>query len=514
MSTDVETLERYDRLAAVQSARAILREAFDLELLVLGRRGPVAHARGGVMASSSEVCRAVLFSKAGFDACDAFYREVGASGGTGPGTSPCHLGLAAVWEPALLEGEVLAHVVASGFGATALEGCTPPDPAKLAEGLRRLNPNLADPVTPTRTLPVVRGDRVEIVRAILRTAALRIAAFEEDARRRAAVADGGLPGLWGIVGAAPQLREVFDQMRRLAESDATVLIQGESGTGKELVARALVEHGPRAGRPFVAQSCGSTTDELLESTLFGHVRGAFSGAHRPSPGLFGAAEGGTLFLDEVGETSPAMQVKLLRVLQDGSYMPVGSTSPRKGNVRVIAATHRDLHAMVADGRFRQDLFYRLHILPLELPPLRERPGDVRLLVSHFLAELDDQPRRVSEAAWACLGRHTWPGNVRELRAEVARWAVHVPDAVEIGPEHLSPPIREAGGYLGNLGGEAAAAAAAGSGTLAAAVEGLERAIITRGLERTSGNRTQLARELGISRTTLGDRLKKFGLDPD
>jgi transcriptional regulator with PAS, ATPase and Fis domain len=191
---------------------------------------------------------------------------------------------------------------------------------------------------------------------------------------------------------------------------------------------------------------------------------------------------------------------------------VGATSPKKANVRVITATHRDLAKMVETGEFRQDLYYRLHVVPIRLPPLRERPGDVRLLVEHFLAVTPETPRRVSEAAWSCLERHHFPGNVRELMAEVQRWELTATGAREIGPEHLSPSIRRAGGYGDESGARSTTDAAAGSGTLAGAVEELEKAIIRRGLERTKGNRTQLAKELDISRTTLNERLKRYGLE--
>ncbi|RLB54568.1 MAG: sigma-54-dependent Fis family transcriptional regulator, partial [Deltaproteobacteria bacterium] len=408
----------------------------------------------------------------------------------------------------------LCHVVASGFTATRLEGCTPVDPTKLAAALADLDPNLPDPGAHARALPVVKGSRPRIVRALLRTAAREVARHEEDRRARLAQTESETPGLWGIVGRSPQMMGFFEQLRRVANSDATVLIEGESGTGKELVARALFEHGRRAREAHIAQSCAVMSDELLESALFGHVRGAFSGATRSNDGLFGAAEGGTLFLDEVGEMSPALQVKLLRVLQDGSYMPVGATSAKKANVRVITATHRSLTDMVDRGEFRQDLFYRLHVVPLRLPPLRERPGDVRLLVAHFLRDAEHLPRRVSDAAWACLERYPFPGNVRELQAEVQRWELTAAGAEEIGPEHLSDAVRRAGGYgdAAGAGAEQAAAAAAGSGSLKDAVEELERALIRRGLERTAGNRTQLAKELDISRTTLNQRLKRYDLD--
>ena len=502
-----DALARHERLRGVQVAKAILKDAFGLELAMVDARGPLAHRRGGVMTGSSEVCRASLFSRDGFGRCDAFYGTLG--GSESGGEARCHLGLLASHVPVVVDGAVLGHLVASGF-VNPRGAHPPPEPAELAAALAALDPMLPDPSAPVRRLPVVAGDRVALVRAVLDAAAREIVSREEESRSRLRGGDE-LPGLYGIVGASGAMRALFSLMSRVVASDATVLVQGESGTGKELVARALHDHGPRAKKPFIAANCGAVAEHVLESSLFGHVRGAFSGAVRASAGLFGAADGGTLFLDEVGEMSPAMQVKLLRVLQDGSYLPVGGTEPRRADVRVIAASHRDLEAMIAEGTFRQDLFYRLHVLGLTVPPLRDRPGDLPLLLTHFTGQIEGAPTRVGDAARRCLERYRWPGNVRELRAEVERWAVTAAGEPELGPEHLSPPVREAGGYAGASGGEAAAAAAAGRGTLAAAVEALERAIIARGLERTEGNRTQLAKELGISRTTLNDRLKRFGL---
>ncbi|HJL17913.1 MAG TPA: sigma-54 dependent transcriptional regulator [Sandaracinaceae bacterium LLY-WYZ-13_1] len=502
------SLARHERLRGVQTARAILRDAFGLELTVVGPEGPLAHRQGGVMVGSHELCRAALFSRDGFVRCDAFYRGIGET--EAGGRRRCHLELEAIHVPVVVGGEVLGHLVASGFIDPRSPLGAPPDAAALARGLAALDPFHPDPAEPARDLRVVRGDRTDVVRAILAAAAREIEIHEADARRALEEGDE-LPGLWGMVGASPAMRELFELIERVVRSDATVLVSGESGTGKELVARALHEHGPRADGPFVATNCGAVPADVLESTLFGHVAGAFSGAIRSSEGLFGAADGGTLFLDEVGETSPAMQVKLLRVLQDGTYLPVGATEVRRANVRVVAASHRDLSEMVAAGTFRQDLFYRLHVLTLRLPPLRDRPGDLSLLLRHLMRGVEGAPPRVGDAAWRCLERYAWPGNVRELRAEVERWAVTAAGEREVGPEHLSAAVREAGGYGGGPSGEAVAAAAAGRGTLAAAVEALERAIIARGLERTEGNRTQLAKELGISRTTLHDRLERFGL---
>jgi DNA-binding NtrC family response regulator len=517
VAADVATLDRWERLDGVRVVREALREAFGLELLLATSEGALAHQRGGVLTASCEACRVSLFSRDGFGRCDAFYRELAAS--PEPCTEECHLGLRAVSVPVAIEGVVEAHVVASGFVAPTLPspGHAPYDPTHLARALHELDPHLSDPAGPVRAVLPLRGSAVESVRGLLRVASREIVAHEEGVRSRRSVVGGGsagLPGHWGMIGASPRMREVFELLERVARSHSNVIVSGESGTGKELVARALHAHGPRARRPFVAQNCAAMADELLESTLFGHVKGAFSGAVRGTLGVFGAADRGTLFLDEVGDMSPALQVKLLRVLSDGMYVPVGGVEPRRADVRLIAASHKDLAELVERGTFRQDLYFRLHVVTIHLPALRDRPGDLPLLVQHLVAQHPSVPTRLSPAALACLERYRFPGNVRELASEVARWQITAAGAVELGPEHLSPEVRAAGGFSGERDGALAVKAAAGEGTLAEAVESLERALIARGLERTAGNRAKLARELDISRTTLNERIARYGLASD
>ncbi|MCS6858391.1 MAG: EVE domain-containing protein, partial [Sandaracinaceae bacterium] len=403
-------------------------------------------------------------------------------------------------------------------------GFAPPDSNELARSLHFLDPSLGDPLPLIRSVPTLDRTGWRLLQTVIRGIGQEIEAHFEDEMRRMqhfAPSTAGphvqnpstsnLPGFGRLIGRSPQMRAVFDLIRKVAPSDATVIITGETGTGKELVARTIHEHSRRKHGPFVAQNCAAIPPELLESTLFGHVRGAFSGAFNASEGLFGAAQGGTLFLDEIGELPLSVQTKLLRVLADGSYYAVGSTRPRRSNARVLVATHRDLREMVARGEFRSDLYYRLNVITIELPPLRKRVGDLRLLIEWFLAQQVEAPRRISNTAMRCLEKYDWPGNVRELASEVARWGIVARGAPEVGPEHLSPPIQEAGGY-GRGGDDAVRNACTGQGTLDEAIASLERAILERGLERTQGNLSRLARELGVSRTTLYERLKRYGLE--
>jgi serine/threonine-protein kinase PknK len=304
-----------------------------------------------------------------------------------------------------------------------------------------------------------------------------------------------------IAGRSEPMRELLHLVDRVTASDVPVLIVGESGTGKELVARAIHANGARARRAFVSENCASVPETLLESTLFGHVRGAFTGASTTRAGLFDVADGGTLLLDEVGEMSLAMQAKLLRVLQDGEVHAVGSDRARKVDVRMIAATHRDLEAMVASGAFREDLLYRLNVITLRVPPLRERAEDIPLLVEHFVRKHSpDRPAKVTRAAMAKLTAFPWPGNVRQLENELRRALVLGGEGV-IDVGELSADVVRGG-----------PGAARGAGLdLRARVDGLETELLLEALQKTRGNQTRAAQLLGLSRFGLQKMMKRLNI---
>ena len=303
----------------------------------------------------------------------------------------------------------------------------------------------------------------------------------------------------GFVARSPAMRQIVALVRKAAPAEAPVLIHGESGVGKEIVARALHALSPRREGPFYAENCGALADSLLESALFGHEQGAFTGASGPQSGIFEAARGGTLFLDEVGEMSPSLQTKLLRVLQERVMRRVGGHEPISVDVRVVAATHRNLEEMIARGTFRADLYYRLNVVRVEVPPLRERPEDT----STLLAALEDRHGiAIEPQARELLLGYAWPGNVRELENELQRLAVVVGPRGVVRPSQLSPAIL--GRRSAPAGGEAP-------------IEGvwnlrdLEKEMIERALRRADGNRAQAARLLGIPKSSLYDRLEKHGL---
>jgi DNA-binding NtrC family response regulator len=334
------------------------------------------------------------------------------------------------------------------------------------------------------------------------------------ARRRSTPRSAAAPHATGhrIVGRSPVLLRCLDLVERVARSEASVLITGESGTGKELVARAIHDGGPRAPRAFIAVNCGAIPEALLESELFGHVRGAFTSAVAGRDGRFALADGGTLFLDEIGDMSPALQVKLLRVLQDGSFEPVGSSQMRRADVRVIAATHQDLQQRLADGRFREDLYYRLNVIPIEMPPLRERRSDVPLLVEHFLACIARATGKrlegVTQAAMGQLCAHDWPGNVRELENLVERLVV-LRDGGWIEVDDLPPAYR---GRSAPARGEAPTLPEAGL-SFRTEVARFETDLLLQALERTGWNKSRAAALLGLNRTTLLEMLRARGIAP-
>jgi DNA-binding NtrC family response regulator len=309
-----------------------------------------------------------------------------------------------------------------------------------------------------------------------------------------------------IVGDSSQMREVLDVARRAAPSGATVLLLGESGTGKEVIARAIHRWSRRADQPFVVVNCVALSEELLESELFGHEKGAFTGAHQQKRGKLEVAHGGTVFLDEIGDIRSALQAKLLRVLQDQTFERVGGTRPIQTDVRFVAATNRDLRTAVRDGLFRLDLFYRLNVVSVTLPPLRERAGDVPALAQHFLEryrrELKRELRGLTPDTLTALRRYAWPGNVRELENVIERAAV-LADGPDVTPRDLPGEIREAGLTEG-MTPEAAR-------TYHAAVEEFKRGLIASTLRRTSGNRTRAARLLGLQRTYLARLIRDLGL---
>ncbi len=335
----------------------------------------------------------------------------------------------------------------------------------------------------------------------------RLRRESERLRERASGLADALAGPFdpkGLIGSSPPMRELLAALPRVAASETAALVTGESGTGKELVARAIHDLSPRRDGPFVTVNCAALPEGLLESELFGHERGAFTGAVKRKLGRFELADEGTLFLDEIGELPLSLQAKLLRLLQEHEFQRVGGEETLRADVRVVAATNRELAKEAEAGRFRQDLYYRIAIVPLRLPPLRERPGDVRELAEHFVRKhaprVNRKVRGISEEAHAALARHGWPGNVRELENAIERALVFA-EGDRIEPDQLPELSAARGAGLPVLSGERA---------LPELLEEIERQLIAQAYERAKGKKTETARLLGIKTSALYYKLEKYG----
>jgi DNA-binding NtrC family response regulator len=313
-----------------------------------------------------------------------------------------------------------------------------------------------------------------------------------------------------IVGNSPKIVEVYKTLARAAMSASTVLVMGESGTGKELVARAIHDNSPRRTKRFIAVNCGALAENLLESELFGHLKGSFTGAVADKKGLFEEANGGTLFLDEIGDISSSLQIRLLRVVQESELKPVGSSESRKVDVRVIAATHRDLENLVRNGKFREDLYYRLKVIAIELPPLRERMEDLPHLVEHFLARYADKNKKsvshVSEEAMSLLKAYSWPGNIRELEHAIER-AVAMTNTAVLFPEDFPIEILRGGSAL-----TADSMQLEGGTQPRTSLEEMEKSHILKVLQEVHFNKSKASEILGIDRATLYRKAQRYGIE--
>ena len=421
----------------------------------------------------------------------------------------CHAGLTEVYVPVMVDGEEQGLILAGGmFSQKDLSA----QKNRVAERVADLKLSKRELEKACRETTVLSEEGEALLRDLLELVVREILVFRAEVARKERRLDRLARELaerfsyGNIIGKSPPMRELYRLLDKVSNTDSTILITGENGTGKELVARAIHFNSGRKNKPFVVQNCSAFNDNLLDSELFGHSRGAFTGAVGAKKGLFEVADGGTFFLDEIGDMSPALQVKLLRILQEGTFIPVGETHTRQVDVRVIAATHRDLKAMVEQGLFREDLYYRINVITLALPPLRERREDIPVLVDHFIKKHSRQDHRPGLST-ACLERlmdYHWPGNVRELENEIERLLVLKGEDEAIGEEFLSPRIRYEIYHDGSGPAQAP--------NLPEALERLERTMILDHLKQARWNKTRAAKSLGISRRNLIRKVQAYGLD--
>jgi sigma-54 dependent transcriptional regulator, flagellar regulatory protein len=317
----------------------------------------------------------------------------------------------------------------------------------------------------------------------------------------------------GIIGQNPKMQQIFRLVKRVAQSDSTVIINGESGSGKGLIARAIHRNSQRKDKPFITINCGAIPENLLESELFGHVKGAFTGATTSKTGKFELAKGGTVFLDEIGDMSPSLQVKILRVLEEKEFEQVGGVKTLSAEVRILAATHRNLETLVSEKTFREDLYYRLNVIPVKVPSLRDRRSDIPLLVSHFLAQFNEKNsgavQEISTDAMHILKQHSWPGNVRELKNMVERFVVLKGEGV-IDPQDLPAGIAMNPGNAAPLPSIEISEEGINLNT---AVTEFEKKLILESLNRTNWIKNKAAKLLKLNRTTLVEKIKRYELQP-
>ena len=500
-------------LQAFKTAAKLIERRWGMGLGFADRAGP---ARPPRPLAGRSLCPLVQSREVGERACLEHARSslvrLGAVDGGRPLRLDCHAGLSEIAAPIVIDGELLGALLCGGMmseeraenetaaikaaSTAAMAGGAAPHDACLNERELRLLEDLLGE-TAVAIAEEIRG-RVDLRSATSDLAKEYVTRYSYDA----------------IIGRSPPMQELYRLLDRVVESESTVLIQGENGTGKELVARAIHYNSARKNRRFVVQNCSAFNDNLLDSELFGHKRGAFTGAIADKQGLFEVADQGTFFLDEIGDMSPALQVKVLRVLQEGTFTAVGGTAPAQVDVRIIAATNRDLKGMVERAEFREDLYYRIHVIHMVIPPLRERPEDVDLLCDHFLAKhaRGRRPKRLSEACRARLRVYHWPGNVRELENELERLIVLSADDRVIDDSLVSARLKEEARPPSAAGARDGAAGSAGDATsLPDAVRALERKMIAAALAHHRGNKTRAAGDLGISRRNLIRLVQRYGL---
>ena len=479
----------FDGLAEVSLARDLLRKWWGLDLGFSESDG------GGYVRASHATCESIrgAASAACAGALKELAAELGKSKDRAGVVRTCHAGMLLIAAPVFGAKSLAGVVYATG-------GCASGAREALQGHIVRTIGASADEA---RTMASVAPELTEgdVLRAKDLVAAAA-AAVERSQPAEIPPTTHAHP-FTEIVGDAPAVRDVVKLLAKVVRSEATVLIHGESGTGKELIARAIHYHGPRVKKPFVVQNCSAFNDNLLESALFGHVRGAFTGAVKDQPGLFQTADGGTFFLDEIGDMSAALQVKLLRVLQEGTFMPVGGTKPVKVDVRIIAASHKDLASMVQHRQFREDLFYRVNVLKITVPPLRDRVSDIPRLAQHFVNKHWRSPGpapRLSQGALSRLVAYPWPGNIRELENEIERMLVLAGDATEL----------TAGMVSGRVSGIVGAAQSAPRPLRDVSANAESQAIVE-ALGRHTGDREAAAQDLGISASYLAARMAALGL---
>jgi two-component system response regulator HupR/HoxA len=507
--------EEFERLHVVRRLRQIVSSWWQIQLNFTDARGFLRGVpQGKFFNPANKMCSFLTGNSEGFKDCKATANRTTMESVSinEAHLSFCHAGFSTLTLPLRIDGKYLGAIFADGFLFD--------DSAEKQKELLRVyllskfKSQAAELEVHIDTLPILNRKDIQYLTELLEVVieevlSLRKTISEHDEKLE--VLQKELTEKWDfgkMVGKSSSMMALFKLIIRVADSESTVLITGENGTGKEGIARALHNNSRRKKLNFVVQNCGAINDNLLESELFGHVKGSFTSAIKDKKGLFELADKGTLFLDEVGDTSPSMQVKLLRVLQEGTFLPVGGTEQKKVDVRVLAATNKNLEQMVKDGSFREDLYYRLNVINIKIPPLRDRKDDIPLLVNKFLDDHSKQAKvplkRITKECLEKMERFDWPGNVRELQNEVERLCVLAGTDAEITADLLSERLTRVK--------ELKYPGLRVDGKLKDAVEALEKNLIFNALQREHWNKSKVAKILGISRAGLIMKCEKYGFD--
>ncbi len=514
MKVEVDALpwEEFDKLHAVRRLRELVGTWWKIQINFTDHRGYLRGVAAGKFFNPlHQICKRIASNDQGFRGCLGTVRQTAKLKGTATEFSRCHAGFSTISVPINVGGRYLGCVFGDGF----LDQETELEQKKLISNkLESLFPGDEKIQDLVAKLPVLSARDVEFLTHLIEMVVEEILLAHAELWKTKKEVDTLKVALntrysfANMIGKSESMQSLYAMVEKVKEADSIVLIQGENGTGKELIAHALHYNSKRKNGPFIPVNCGAFNENLLESELFGHLKGSFTGAVKDKIGLFEAANDGTLFLDEVGEMSMTMQVKLLRVLQEGTFRMVGGTDMQQTTARVICATNRDLAKMVEEGLFRKDLYYRLNVISLMVPPLRERPEDIPMLIEHFAKKFAESmgvpEKKPTKDCMHTLLSYTWPGNVRELENEMERLYVLAGQDADLVDTNLSPRLREISSPPRFDWEE--------GGTLRDVLDQVESEIIKEGLKRTHWNKSQLAKELGISRAGLLLKVEKYGLE--
>lgn len=510
VNEDVLPWEDFDKLHIVRRLRQLIGDLWKIQVNFTDNKGYLRGVPPGKFFNPiHQVCKRIVTDNIGFQGCISAVRKTAQNKGSEIQLGLCHAGFSTLAVPIKLNDKYLGCVFCDGF---IREETQEEQKKQIKDKLKDLLPSEAKLRDMVDELPVLSTAEIEFLTQLVEmvveeilvanskiwSSTKELETLKKDLKTRY--------NFDNMVGKSDIMQNIYSLVDKVKDSDSIILVQGENGTGKELIAKSLHFNSKRKKAPFIAVNCGAFNENLLESELFGHLKGSFTGAIKDKVGLFEAANGGTIFLDEVGEMPMTMQVKLLRVLQEGTIRPVGSTETRSTTARVVCATNSDLEKMVAEGLFRKDLFFRLNVINIYIPPLRERSEDIPLLIEHFVKShahsMKSSEKKPNKECLKALLSYSWPGNVRELGNEMERLYVLSGNEKELREENLSSRVRSGSSKNAEWA----------QGKLKDVLERVEYEIIKEGLQRTRFNKSQLAKELGVSRAGLIMKVEKYGLD--